>query len=116
MRYFNLFMLAIVLGVAFVVYDIKMESEQLAEYAESLQMEIEQEREDIRFYTAKWSALNQPQRLQGIVERYNTYLQLEPMEGQQITTLDALPVRPVQMEPASARAMGGYAGQLPVVE
>ncbi|WP_208976265.1 cell division protein FtsL [Polycladidibacter stylochi] len=106
-----MFLLVVVLSLAAYVYNMKMNNEHLVERIALLQQEIKKEKEDIRFYKAQWSALNQPSRLQGIVERYNSYLQLQPLTGDQITTLDALPVRPVIMEPASARAMGGYASQ-----
>ncbi|MTI19138.1 hypothetical protein E1162_17995 [Rhodobacteraceae bacterium RKSG542] len=115
LRIINLvFMFTVVVG-AVAVYDMKMSTEHLNDRVSELQRQIEKEREDIRWYKAQWSALNQPSRLQGVVDRYNSYLQLEPLGAEQITTLDALPMKPVQLEPAAHDSMGGYAGALPAV-
>ncbi len=110
-----LFLILVVVGAA-AVYDMKMSTEHLTERVAELQRQIEKEKEDIRWYKAKWSALNQPSRLQGVVDRYNAYLQLEPLGADQITTVDALPVKPVNLQPVSGDPMGGYASRLPAVQ
>ncbi|KZK94740.1 cell division protein FtsL [Pseudovibrio ascidiaceicola] len=116
LRFVNLFfVVAVVIGAA-LVYDIKMSNENLADQVRQLSAEIAKEKDDIRYYKAQWSVLNQPGRLQGIVDRYNDILKLEPLRAEQITTLKALPVRPVLMEPVSADAMSGYASRVTSVQ
>ncbi|MDD7910314.1 MULTISPECIES: hypothetical protein [Pseudovibrio] len=110
-----LFLILVVIGAA-AVYDMKMSTEHLTEKVAELQRQIEKEKEDIRWYKAQWSALNQPSRLQGVVDRYNAYLELEPLGASQITTVEALPVKPVQLQPVSGDPMGGYASRLPAVQ
>lgn len=98
-RYLNLvFVIAVVIGAA-TVFDMKMAAERSAERVAELKRKIEDEREAIRLLRAEWSLLNQPQRLQGLVERYSDFLQLQPLEPKQIVSLDALPVKPVMLEP-----------------
>ncbi|WP_310619081.1 cell division protein FtsL [Flexibacterium corallicola] len=109
------FLLAVIVG-AVAVYDIKMSAEHLTERVAQLKRDIQKERDDIQWYRAQWSALNQPSRLQGVVDRYNTYLQLEPLSAEKITTVEALPVKPVLLEPVAADSMGGYAGKLPDIQ
>ncbi|MFN4011959.1 MAG: hypothetical protein ACK4K8_18565 [Pannonibacter sp.] len=98
-RYLNLvFVIAVVIGAA-TVFDMKMAAERSAERVAELKRKIEDEREAIRLLRAEWSLLNQPQRLQDLVERYSEFLQLQPLEPKQIVRLDMLPVKPVMLEP-----------------
>ncbi|MBO6758585.1 MAG: hypothetical protein JJ902_19785 [Roseibium sp.] len=110
-----LFVLAVVIGAA-TVYDMKLAAEKSASRVAELQREIEAEREAIRHLRAEWSMLNQPDRLQRLVERYNAYLELSPLEVTQIVAAEDLPARPVMLEPiGSPDPMGGYAGSSTVV-
>lgn len=105
-----LFILAVVIGAA-TVYDLKLAATKSAEKVSELQRQIDEEQDAIRLLKAEWSLLNKPDRLQGLVERYNDYLKLEPLDVQQIVTADDLPSRPVMLEPiGGAQQMGGYAG------
>jgi hypothetical protein len=110
-RYLNiLFVLAVVIGAA-AVYDMKLAAKKSASRVAELQRQIDEEREAIRHLKAEWSLLNQPERLQRLVERYNTYLQLQPLEVEQIVSPEELPARPVMLEPiGGSDPMGGYAG------
>ena len=115
-RYLNfLFILAVVIGAA-AVYDMKLAAKKSATRVTELQQQIEDEREAIRLLKAEWSALNQPERLQRLVERYNSYLQLQPLDVKQIVTPEELPARPVMLEPIGGKEpMGGYAGNTTVI-
>ncbi|ADZ69768.1 cell division protein FtsL [Polymorphum gilvum] len=115
-RYLNfVFILAVLLGAG-TVYDMKMAAERSAERIAALKRQIADEREAIRVLKAEWSILNQPDRLQGLVERYNAYLQLQPLEAEQIVSPEDLPMRPVMLEPIrSDGSLGGYAGTTTVI-
>ncbi|AXS41336.1 hypothetical protein [Breoghania sp. L-A4] len=105
-----LFMLAVIAGAA-LVYNMKRDAELTAEHTALLQRQIDEERETISLLKAEWSLLNQPSRLQKLVERYNSYLQLEPLEVEQIAALEDLPAKPMNLDPfGNDASLGGYAG------
>ncbi|MHC5652690.1 cell division protein FtsL [Stappia sp.] len=116
-RFTNLILVAGVLGAAATVYNMKHDAERSAEHVAALQRQIEGERERIQLLKAEWSLLNDPSRLQGLVDRYNDYLHLEPLAVEQITRIEDIPVKPVEFEPIDGNAtLGGYAGtSAPVV-
>ena len=99
---------AVVIGAA-VVFNMKHDAENAAERVARLQRAIDQEEGKIDLLKAEWSVLNQPARLQGLVERYNAYLQLEPLDAKQIASIDDLPTRPIEFTPFNDGPLGGYA-------
>lgn len=109
-----LFILAVVIGAA-TVYDMKLAATKSAERVAELRRQIDEERDAIRMLKAEWSLLNQPDRLQTLVERYNEYLQLKPLDVKQIVTPEDIPARPVMLEPIGGGQMGGYAGSSAVI-
>lgn len=109
-----LFILAVVIGAA-TVYDMKLAATKSAEKVAELRRQIDEERDAIRLLKAEWSLLNQPDRLQTLVARYNDYLQLTPLDVKQIVTPEDLPARPVMLEPIGGPQIGGYAGSSTVV-
>ncbi|WP_417669940.1 cell division protein FtsL [Roseibium sp.] len=115
-RYINIFFILLVVVGAAAVYDMKLAAKKSASHVAELQREIEAEREAIRHLKAEWSLLNQPERLQGLVDRYNEYLQLQPLDVHQIVSPEELPARPVMLEPIGGDdPLGGYAGSSTVV-
>ncbi|MHA7777458.1 cell division protein FtsL [Roseibium sp. M-1] len=110
-----LFILAVVIGAA-TVYDMKLAATKSAEKVAELQQQIDEERDAIRHLKAEWSLLNKPDRLQTLVERYNDYLLLEPLDVKQIVTPEDLPARPVMLEPIGGNQIGGYAGAPSVIQ
>jgi len=115
-RYVNLVLVIGVLAAAATVYDMKHDAERAAERVAELQRKIEEERERLQILRAEWSLLNDPARLQRLVERYNEHLNLQPLSVEQITRIDDVPVKPVQLEPIDgAPSLGGYAGTAPTV-
>lgn len=115
-RYTNIILAVGVLAAAAAVYDMKHDAERSAEHVAALQREIEQEREKLQLLKAEWSLLNDPSRLQRLVERYNEHLSLEPLSVEQITRIEDVPVKPVYLAPIDSNAtLGGYAGSAPVV-
>ncbi len=109
------FILAVVIGAA-TVYDMKLAATKSAEKVAELKRQIDEERDSIRHLKAEWSLLNKPDRLQSLVERYNDYLLLEPLDVKQIVTTEDLPERPVMLEPIGGSQMGGYAGSSAVIQ
>ena len=115
-RYINIFFVLLVLVGTASVYDVKLTAERSASRVAELKREIDAERETIRHLKAEWSMLNQPERLQGLVERYNEYLQLQPLNVHQIVSPEELPARPVMLEPIGGDLpMSGLAGSTPVI-
>ncbi|MEP3046281.1 MAG: hypothetical protein ABJL55_09385 [Roseibium sp.] len=110
-----LFILAVVIGAA-TVYDLKLAATKSAAKVAELQRQIDEERDVIRHLKAEWSLLNKPDRLQKLVIRYNDYLELQPLDVQQIVTPEELPTRPVMLEPiGGSDHRGGYAGSSTVI-
>ncbi len=115
-RYFNIGLLVAMIVAAAAVYDRKYDAEIAAERVAELRREIDREKNTIQHLRAEWAMLNQPARLQQLVERYNGYLQLQPLEVDQMVNIDAVPVRPVDLSPYGDRKpLGGYAGDIPSV-
>ncbi|MEM8703180.1 MAG: hypothetical protein AAGF82_15245 [Pseudomonadota bacterium] len=110
-----LFILAVVIGAA-TVYDMKLAATKSAAKVAELQRQIDEERNAIRNLKAEWSLLNKPDRLQGLVERYNTYLELDALDVKQIVVPEDLPARPVMLEPIGGNQMGGYAGSSAAIQ
>ena len=115
-RYLNIFLVIGVLAAAATVYDMKHDAERAAERVANLQQRIDEEREQLKLLRAEWSLLNDPGRLQRLVERYNDHLNLQPLEVGQITRIEDVPIKPMKLEPIGGdNALGGYAGTQPVV-
>src|SRR5690606_27815995 len=70
-RYTNAILALGVLAAAAAVYDMKHDAERSAEHVAALQRQIEDERAQLQMLRAEWSLLNDPSRLQRLVERYN---------------------------------------------
>lgn len=110
-RFVNIGLLLAMIIAAAAVYDRKYDAEVAAGRVAELRRQIDQEKDLIQHLRAEWSMLDQPARLQKLVERYNEYLQLEPLDPTQLVTVDVLPVRPVDLSPyRKDGTLGGYAG------
>ena len=80
------------------VFHVKFRAESLAEQVARLQQEVDSEREKLLLLKAEWSYLIQPARIQKLAENFYSRLQLQPLEAEQITDIDLLPVRPAGLE------------------
>lgn len=94
----DMVMIAAMLGAAGLTFGIKHQAEQKAEKITRLEREVRLEEETIELLKADWSLLNQPHRLQGLVERHGAELELVPVEPQQIIGAPDLPIKPVPMD------------------
>ncbi len=90
---------ALVLGVAATTYMIKFGAEIESNDIAKLEREINLEKEAIDVLNANWSLLTGPARIQTLVERYGDELQLENLEPQQVTTVEQIPLKPIEEQP-----------------
>lgn len=94
LRTINILLVVLMLVGAAVVYDFKYEAERATTRVAKINRQIDAERDAIATLKAEWSLLNQPRRLQDLVERYHSYLELDPLDPTQIGTLDDIPFKP----------------------
>jgi hypothetical protein len=96
MRIIHLTVVAALIVAAAFVYKIKFESTTRAAEVARLAAEIKRERDAIAALRAEWALLDNPARIQGLVERH---LALKMLDPSQIDRLDRLPERPVPTAP-----------------
>jgi hypothetical protein len=103
-------------GAAVFVFHVKYRAEAVAEHATNLQRELDRENETISLLEAEWSLLIQPARVQGLVERHAELLELQPLDPNQITKIEKLPMRPSGPAPDDEAALSdlleGQAGDV----
>lgn len=92
-------------GAAVFVFQIKYRAEAVAEHANQLQRQIDQEHETQSLLAAEWSLLIQPARVQELVGRHAELLKLQPLDPVQITKIENLPMRPTGPAPEDASAL-----------
>ena len=91
MRFVHLIVVAALVVAAVDVYTIKFESTVRAEQVAKLAAEIKRERDTIAALRAEWALLDNPARIQALVQRH---LALKMLDPTQIVHLDSLPERP----------------------
>ncbi|MCF6322136.1 MAG: hypothetical protein L3J32_10265 [Rhizobiaceae bacterium] len=94
----DFFFIALVLAVGAATYVIKFGSESESNGIAKLEREIKIEKEAIDVLNANWSLLTSPSRIQNLVERYGDELELENLEPQQVTTIDQIPLKPIETQ------------------
>ncbi|MEF2074214.1 cell division protein FtsL [Consotaella aegiceratis] len=109
LRTLDIVLIAVMISAAAWTYKIKHEAEAVEEHLDAVQHQIGQERDTIALLEADWSLLNQPDRLQRLVETYSADLGLEPMRPDQIVEPDELPAQPINLIPNPNDVLGGYA-------
>ena len=87
----NTLLIAAMLGAAAYTYDIKHEAELLEAEVSKVDRKIALEKETISLLEADWTLLEQPGRLQRLVDIYADELQLKPIRPEQIVEPDELP-------------------------
>ena len=85
---------AIVAGAGW-TFSIKHQAEESEARVRALQRQIALEKETIDILKADWAYLNNPSRLQRIVDAFEAELGLQAVEPEQLITLDELPARPL---------------------
>lgn len=101
-RILTLAAIGLAVGTAATLYQVKYEVRLLEQEARELHRNVTRERQAIQVLDAEWAFMNQPSRIQDLAERY---LDLKPTKPSQITSIDRLPMRPVQ--PETAPGAGG---------
>jgi hypothetical protein len=105
-----------VVAAAVAVFQVKYRADAVAAQVADLQRRVDEEKERLSLLKAEWSFLIQPGRVQGLVERHNDILGLQPLQPGQIgrlRDLGDLPPRPADWrveqpaEPAGAALRGG---------
>ena len=109
MRMINFVLIGLMLIGAGVVYDFKYEAEKATARVAKINRQIEGERDAIATLKAEWSLLNQPKRLQELVEKHHSYLELDPLDPTQIGSIDDIPFKPA-VPPAATPAPAGTPG------
>ena len=97
MRLLNIAVIAALVLAAADVYKIKFESTRQVQRVAKLRSQIRREQDAIAALRAEWSRLDNPGRIQGLVQRH---LALQPIEARQYDRLDNLPERPPYLAPA----------------
>lgn len=95
-RILTLAAVGLAIGAAATLYQVKYEVRLLEREARELHRNVARERQSIQVLEAEWAFLNQPSRIQDLAERY---LDLKPLKPSQISTVERLPLRPVNPAP-----------------
>lgn len=90
MRRSNVFLLTFAFLLGVVNYMVKQHVISKEKEFKAIQTEIKHLNESIHIFTAEWSYLNEPSRLQKLVE---SHLKASPMKGVQLVSLNKLPGR-----------------------
>jgi hypothetical protein len=108
MRFLHLIVVAALVTAAVYVYKIKFDSALQAERVARLRTDLRKERDAIASLRAEWAQLNNPTRIQGLVQRH---LKLRPVEATQFDSFAALPERPADAPPPTDDPIGAMIDQ-----
>lgn len=90
-RIFEIALILLVLSATVHTFYIKSMSEDRSDEIRKLEAQIRDHEGAIDLLKADWSLLNQPNRVQNLVEAYREQLQLDVTEPEQIVTSSELP-------------------------
>jgi len=96
MRAFNFFLLCTSFLALIMVYGQKYRTEEVQSHVIELQNEIAGQNQVLSALDAEWAFLNQPGRLQDIVERHAEALNVAPLTVGQYGTIEDIPMRPAE--------------------
>jgi hypothetical protein len=105
-RLLNLILIGAMIVAAAITYDLKYNAESAANRVARLQSDIAKERGKIQALKAEWSMLDQPARLQALVEAHADYFKLAPFNPDQLATVADIPMRPVPPDPIGELVSG----------
>lgn len=92
-RAINVTLLCTAIGTAVYVFNGKKAAEREAEEVATLNEKIAAEKQRISELRAEWSMLDDPARLQALVERHGAVLKLTPIAAEQIGAIEDIPLR-----------------------
>ncbi|BCP54438.1 hypothetical protein K32_30550 [Kaistia sp. 32K] len=118
LRALNVIWVALMVAGAVLTYAMKDRAGRAADHVMELRRDIAREKEAMTVLRAEWSVLDQPARLQGLVERYGDYLHLKALDVRQLASLDEVPDKPIQVPSASIDGIitSGVTKPLPVAK
>lgn len=94
LRTLNVILVALMLTGAGAVYLMKYDNDRAAGRITTLQRSISETRQQIAGLRAEWSLLNQPRRIQELIEKYHDYVGLDPLDPTQVAAIEDIPMRP----------------------
>ncbi|MBO6716846.1 MAG: hypothetical protein JJ913_02690 [Rhizobiaceae bacterium] len=86
----DIILIAAMIGAAGLTFKVKHDAEMKLDEVRRLETEIRTEEDTIDVLRADWSFLTQPERLQRLVDAYNAELKLNPVEPDQIGSMDRI--------------------------
>ncbi len=89
-----LLVLAMIVG-AVLTYNTKYKAEAAARQVAELRHKVEDAKVGLSTLRAEWAVLDQPARLQGLVERHGAILNLAPFQPNQAVAIEDIPMRAV---------------------
>jgi hypothetical protein len=84
-------LIGVMVAAAGLTFKVKYDAELKLEQIRKLEAEIRTEEDTIDVLRADMSVLTQPARLQRLVDAYNAELKLEPVEPDQVSSMDRMP-------------------------
>ncbi|MGR9171661.1 cell division protein FtsL [Rhizobium sp. KDH_Rht_773_N] len=116
LRTFDLVLIGVMTAAAAVTYTIKHRAELKLEEVHRLEAEIKLEKDTIDLLKADWALQSQPNRLERLVNVYNSELQLQPTDSTALAHARELPmlkseVPPPDIAEAKAGAKPGSAAK-----
>lgn len=100
MRHTTILFLLLAGGISIALFSVKYRVQDLEEMRVALSHEIENEQKSIHILKAEWSYLNNPERIGKLAGRYLGYRPIDSSQMIQPAAIDAIPLRPVQPQPA----------------
>lgn len=111
MRVVDGLFLALAIGGAAYVYNVKHEAEEAHDTRRSLEHEISSLSRDVSLLEADLAALEQPARLQGLVASLPEAFNLEPIAARHYVRISDIPFRQDEIEEVQPEALGTLADQ-----
>ncbi|MCZ4350961.1 cell division protein FtsL [Roseovarius aestuarii] len=87
-----------VIGLAYWAYHENYQTQASIGHAESLESDIAQARQRLRVLNAEWAYQNRPDRLRQLADMNFDRLQLAPIQVDQFSPIDQVPLPPTQVE------------------
>ncbi|SHF22011.1 hypothetical protein SAMN02745157_1936 [Kaistia soli DSM 19436] len=104
-RGWSFFWVGLMIAVAVITYAMKDSAGRAADHVMDLRAGIAREKQQLNLLRAEWGVLDQPSRLQSLVERYNSYLELKSLDVRQLATIADVPARPADAMETGADAV-----------
>lgn len=111
MRVVDALFLALAIGGAAYVFDVKHQAEEAHDTRRGLEREISELSRDVSLLEADLAALEQPARLQGLVASLPEAFDLEPIAARHYVRLSDIPFREDDIPPELAEALGTLSDQ-----